>query len=88
MRDEIGLLGVGAVREVEAGDVEAGANELAEDVGSAAGGTEGGDDLGAASGFHGGEGDNDCLDGCWMFKGKSSWVVCGNFLTIAAFRMV
>ena len=33
MLDEFGLLGVGAVREVEAGDVEAGADELAEDLG-------------------------------------------------------
>ena len=46
--DELGLLRVGAVREVEAGDVEAGADELAEDLDSAAGGAEGGDDLGAA----------------------------------------
>ena len=46
--DELGLLGVGAVGEVEAGDVEAGADELAEELGRAAGGAEGGDDLGAA----------------------------------------
>ena len=35
MLDELGLLGVGAVGEVEAGDVEAGADELAEDFRSA-----------------------------------------------------
>ena len=33
--DELGLLLVGAVGEVEAGDVEAGADELAEDLGGA-----------------------------------------------------
>jgi hypothetical protein len=50
--DEVGLLRVGAVREVEAGDVEAGLNELAEDFRRAGGGAEGGDDLGATSTFH------------------------------------
>ncbi len=55
--DELGLLGVGAVGEVEAGDVEAGADQLAEDVGGAAGGAERGDDLGAAVGFHWWHGD-------------------------------
>ena len=48
MRDELGFLLVRAVGEVEASDVEPGADELAEDLGSAGGGAEGGDDLGAA----------------------------------------
>ncbi len=49
--DELRLLRVGAVREVEAGYVEASANELAEDFDRAAGGPEGGDDLRAAGAF-------------------------------------
>ena len=47
--DEFSLLGVGAVREVEAGDIEASANEGAEEIGRAAGGTECGDYLGATA---------------------------------------
>jgi len=46
--DEVGLLGVSTVGEVETGDIEAGANKLAEDVDGTAGGAEGGDDLRAA----------------------------------------
>ena len=53
--DQLGLLRMGAVREVEAGDVESGADELAEDFGSAGGGPEGGDDLGAAEALGSGE---------------------------------
>ena len=60
--DELGLLGVAAVREVEAGHVEAGADEIAEDGGGATGGAEGRDDLGAAGAVHAGMGA--CLLGC------------------------
>ena len=56
--DEVGLLRVGAVREVETGDIEAGADELAEDFRSAGGRAEGSDDLGATGAFHCGNGDN------------------------------
>ena len=55
--DELGLLGVGAVREVEAGDVEAGADELAEDFDGATGRAEGGDDLGATGALRCRQGD-------------------------------
>ena len=44
-------MGVRAVREVEAGDVEAGAHKLAEDGGGAAGRAEGCDNFGAALRF-------------------------------------
>ena len=50
--DEFSLLGVGAVGEVETGHVEAGANQLAEDLGGAAGGAERGNNLGAAGEIH------------------------------------
>ncbi len=50
--DEFGLLGVGAVGEVEAGDVEAGADELAEDFDGTTGRAEGGYDLRTAATFH------------------------------------
>ena len=45
------------MREVEAGDVEARADEMTEDFRSAGGGAEGGDDLGATSTFHSDKGD-------------------------------
>jgi hypothetical protein len=39
------------VREVQPGDIESRANQLAEDLGSAAGGAQGSDNLGAAGTF-------------------------------------
>ena len=45
--DELGLLGVGSVGKVEAGYVQAGANQFAEDLDGATGRAEGADDLGA-----------------------------------------
>ena len=50
--DQLGLLRVRAVREVQARDIQAGADQLAKDLRRAAGGTKGGDDLGAAVVFH------------------------------------
>ena len=45
MTDHLGVLGVGAVREVEARDVHAGLHETIELVGRAGGGTDRADDL-------------------------------------------
>jgi hypothetical protein len=42
---------VGAVREVEASDIQPGADELEEELRRAAGGSEGGDNFGATGAF-------------------------------------
>ena len=55
--DELCFLLVGAVGEVEPGDVQAGADELAEDLRGAGCGAESCDDLGATGAFHCGKGD-------------------------------
>ena len=47
-----------AVREVETGDIEPGADKLAEDIRGVRGRAEGSNNLGAAGSFRGGKGDN------------------------------
>ena len=55
--DEVCFLRVGAVREVEPGDVESCLNELTEDFRSAGSRAESCDDLGTTGTFHSGKGD-------------------------------